>query len=57
MGKKWEDLEHPEDSLTPTQRLIIKRSKINVNILIKENDPSAKSELFHRLHIVYTDPI
>jgi hypothetical protein len=50
MGKKWEDMEHPENSLTPTQRLIIKRSRINVNILIKDNDPSAKSELFQRLH-------
>jgi hypothetical protein len=50
MGKKWEDSEHPENSLTPTQRLMIKRSKIDVNILIKENDPSAKYELFQRLH-------
>jgi hypothetical protein len=50
MGKKWEDLEHPQNSLTPTQRLIIKRSKINVNILMKENNPSAKYELFQRLH-------
>jgi Protein of unknown function DUF262 len=49
-GKKWEDLEHPEHSLTSVQRLIIKRAKIHVNILIKESDPSAKYELFQRLN-------
>jgi Protein of unknown function DUF262 len=49
-GKKWEDLADPDRSLTPTQRLIIKRSKINVNILIKEGDTSAKYELFQRLN-------
>jgi Protein of unknown function DUF262 len=47
-GKKWE--EDSESSLTPTQRLIIKRAKINVNILMKESDPSAKYELFQRLN-------
>ncbi len=52
-GKVWEDKEHPEGSnigLTPTQRLLIKRTKINVNILQKESDPSAKYELFQRLN-------
>jgi uncharacterized protein with ParB-like and HNH nuclease domain len=47
-GKKWEDVEHSEHSLTPTQRLIVKRSKINMNILVKENDPAAKNELYKR---------
>jgi uncharacterized protein with ParB-like and HNH nuclease domain len=52
-GKMWEDPEHPEGShigLTPAQRLLIKRTKINVNILQKESDPSAKYELFQRLN-------
>jgi Protein of unknown function DUF262 len=52
-GKMWEDPEHPEGShigLTPAQRLLIKRTKVNVNILQKESDPSAKYELFQRLN-------
>ena len=52
-GKIWEDKEHPEGSLkgfTPTQRLLIKRAKIDVNILLKESDPFAKYELFQRLN-------
>jgi Protein of unknown function DUF262 len=52
-GKMWEDPEHPEGShigLTPAQRLLIKRTKIDVNILQKESDPSAKYELFQRLN-------
>jgi Protein of unknown function DUF262 len=52
-GKVWEDKEHPEGSIkgfTPSQRLLIKRAKIDVNILFKESDPSAKYELFQRLN-------
>ncbi len=52
-GKMWEDSEHLEGSrigLTPPQRLLIKRAKININILQKESDPSAKYELFQRLN-------
>jgi hypothetical protein len=52
-GKIWEDKEHPEGSIkgfTPAQRLLIKRAKIDVNILLKESDPSAKYELFQRLN-------
>lgn len=52
-GKIWEDKEHPEGSIkgfTPAQRLLIKRTKINVNILLTENDSKAKYELFHRLN-------
>jgi Protein of unknown function DUF262 len=47
-NKSWEDVAHPADSLTAAQRLLIKRTKINVNILQKESDPSAKYELFDR---------
>ena len=49
-GKKWEDLKFSKNSLTPAQRLLIKRSKINANILVKESDPSAQYELFQRLN-------
>lgn len=52
-GKIWEDKEHPEDSMkgfTPAQRLLIKRAKIDVNILLKESDRFAKYELFQRLN-------
>ncbi|MDJ0732730.1 MAG: DUF262 domain-containing protein [Nostocaceae cyanobacterium] len=52
-GKIWEDKEHPEGSIkgfTPAQRLLIKRAKIDVNILMKESDPFAKYELFQRLN-------
>lgn len=52
-NKIWEDPNHPEGCphvLTSAQRLLIKRTKINVNILQKESDPSAKYELFQRLN-------
>ncbi len=52
-GKSWEDPDHPEGSLfglSSAQRLLIKRTKINVNILQKESDSSAKYELFQRLN-------
>ena len=52
-GKIWEDKEHPDGSIkgfTPAQRLLIKRAKIDVNILLKESDPFAKYELFQRLN-------
>jgi Protein of unknown function DUF262 len=52
-GKIWKDEEHPEGSIkgfTPTQRLLIKRAKIDVNILLEQNEPSAKYELFQRLN-------
>ena len=51
-GKKWEDKNDPDNplSFTQTQRLLIKRAKIDINILQKESDPSAKYELFQRLN-------
>ena len=52
-GKIWKDEEHPEGSIkgfTPAQRLLIKRFKIDVNILLEESEPSAKYELFQRLN-------
>jgi hypothetical protein len=49
-GRRWEDEKHPNQSLTVTQRLLIKRAKINVSIILKESDEMAKYELFQRLN-------
>ena len=49
-GRRWEDEAHPDQSLTQTQRLLIKRAKINVSIILKESDEMAKYELFQRLN-------
>jgi hypothetical protein len=48
--QRWEDNDHPDQSLTATQRLLIKRAKINVSIILKESDEMAKFELFQRLN-------
>ncbi|MEA5570016.1 DUF262 domain-containing protein [Calothrix sp. UHCC 0171] len=49
-GKKWDDPDDKENSLTQAQRLLIKRAKIAVNIIEKESDPMIKYELFQRLN-------
>jgi Protein of unknown function DUF262 len=49
-GKKWNDPDDPENSLTPTQRLLIKRAKIDVSILLNQSGKIAKYELFKRLN-------
>ena len=49
-GKRWEDESHPDKSLTNAHRLLIKRAKIDVSIILKESDESAKYELFQRLN-------
>ncbi len=49
-GKKWDDTDDEDNSLTPTQRLLIKRAKISVNIVEKESDVMIKYELFQRLN-------
>ncbi|MEA5510673.1 DUF262 domain-containing protein [Crocosphaera sp. UHCC 0190] len=49
-GKKWDDPDDKENSLTQTQRLLIKRAKIAVNIVEKESDKMIKYELFQRLN-------
>lgn len=49
-GKKWDDPNDKDNSLTQTQRLLIKRSKIAVNIVEKESDKMIKYELFQRLN-------
>ena len=49
-GKKWNDLDDQKNSLTMEQRLLIKRSKIDVSIVLRESDDLAKFELFQRLN-------
>ena len=49
-GKRWEDEAHPDQCLTVAQRLLIKRAKIDVSIILKESDETAKYELFQRLN-------
>jgi len=49
-GRRWDDEAHPDQSLTVTQRLLIKRAKIGVSIILKESDELAKYELFQRLN-------
>ncbi|MGB7211434.1 MAG: DUF262 domain-containing protein [Gemmatimonadales bacterium] len=49
-GKRWEDDAHPDQSLTQAQRLLIKRSKIDVSIILAESAATAKYELFQRLN-------
>jgi len=49
-GKKWDDSNDPDNSLTQIQRLLIKRTKIAVNIIEKESDEMVKYELFQRLN-------
>ncbi|WP_016952867.1 DUF262 domain-containing protein [Anabaena sp. PCC 7108] len=49
-GKKWDDPNDTDNSLTQAQRLLIKRAKIAVNIVEKESDAMMKYELFQRLN-------
>lgn len=49
-GKKWNNLEDEDNSFSQELRLIIKRSKINVSIILKESDETAKYDLFQRLN-------
>lgn len=49
-NKKWDDPFDEENSLTVAQRLLIKRSKIDISIILKESDEKSKFELFQRLN-------
>ncbi|MCT2419514.1 DUF262 domain-containing protein [Pantoea sp. XY16] len=53
-GKKWEgsaDLgDEDPNSIGQNMRLTIKRSKLNVSIILKESDETAKYDLFQRLN-------
>lgn len=49
-GMYWENSEDPTHSFTPEIRLLIKRSKINASIILKESDEATKYDLFQRLN-------
>lgn len=49
VNKVWES-ENEDESFTMTQRLIIKRAKIDIKIITRESDSEAKYELFQRLN-------
>ena len=49
-AKKWDDKDNEENSLDSAQRLIIKRSKIDISIILMESDEKSKYELFQRLN-------
>jgi hypothetical protein len=48
-GRRWSGLEE-EGSFTAAQQLLIKRSKLDIKIILRESDESAKFELFQRLN-------
>jgi hypothetical protein len=51
-GKTWEDEADANNphALTPQQRIDIKRSKIDVNIILRESSADAKYDMFERLN-------
>jgi uncharacterized protein with ParB-like and HNH nuclease domain len=52
-GKIWKDKEHPEGSIqgfTPEERLLIKKAKIDVNIVLEGSNKQFKYDLFQRLN-------
>ncbi len=49
-GKKWGDGTKGSDYLSKDQELLIKRSKLDVQIVLRESDPNSKYELFQRLN-------
>ncbi|MBX3723283.1 MAG: DUF262 domain-containing protein [Turneriella sp.] len=49
-GRYWGEDEKDPISLTPTQKLIIRRSKFDLIILLRETDARTKFELFQRLN-------
>lgn len=49
-GKRWNNPDDETNSFSQELRLIIKRSKINVSIILKESDETAKYDLFQRLN-------
>lgn len=49
-GKYWQKDEEPDNSFDQVQRLMIKRSKLGIQIIKKESDKDTKFELFQRLN-------
>lgn len=49
-GKRWGNEEDPHNSLPAEARLLIKRSKIQASIILRESDETTKFDLFQRLN-------
>ncbi|MCY4487849.1 MAG: DUF262 domain-containing protein [Deltaproteobacteria bacterium] len=49
-GKKWENGTDETSSIGTTNRLVVRRSKIDVKIMLRESSESSKYELFQRLN-------
>ena len=49
-GKRWEDEDDPSLSIGNANRLVVRRSKIDVKIMLRESSESSKYELFQRLN-------
>ena len=49
-GKIWSETPDDPASLSPPQKLLIKRSKVDVQIVLKESNIASKYELFQRLN-------
>jgi hypothetical protein len=51
-NKQWENVADADDpdSLTINQRIDVKRSKLDVNIVLRESDNTAKYDLFERIN-------
>src|SRR5439155_18003321 len=52
-GKRWEEDEDaifPNNAIGADARLLIKRSKIQASIILRESDDTAKYDLFQRLN-------
>ena len=49
-GRTFENKAKPELALTVAQRLDFRRSRLDLNIILKESDVSARYELFERLN-------
>lgn len=48
-GKRWES-DNPDEALTDDQKRYIKRSKLTINIILRESHEASKFELFQRLN-------
>ena len=53
-NKKWEDKSDAANSLTPSQRIHLKRQKLDIKIVIETSDPEIKYELFQRINSLGT---
>ena len=53
-NKKWEDKNDLPNSLTVSQRIYLKRHKLDIKIVIETSDPEIKYELFQRINSLGT---